>query len=108
MKTLGLATKERGLSHNEFRTLNESGLPGFDVQGWNGLCAPAGVPKEVVTRLHAALVDTFGGDEARNKFIKLGFDMLKRQSSPEEFATLIRADVQKWDKVVKQAGIKPD
>jgi len=108
VKALGLATRERGLSHNEFRTLHESGLPGFDVQGWNGLCAPAGVPKDIIDRLHAALVDTFGGDEARNKFIKLGFDMLQRPGSPDEFAALIRADVQKWQKVVKEAGIKAD
>ncbi|HSQ02783.1 MAG TPA: tripartite tricarboxylate transporter substrate binding protein [Burkholderiales bacterium] len=108
VKALGLATRERGLSHNEFRTLNETGLPGFDVQGWNGLCAPAGVPKDIITKLHAGLVDTFGGDEARAKFIKLGFDMLQRPSTPDEFAALIRADVEKWQKVVKEAGIKAD
>ena len=108
LRALGVAARERSTGHKEFPTLAESGLPGFDVQGWNGVCGPAGLPKEVVDKLHTGIVETFASDEAQNKFLNLGFDILRRSSSPDEFATLIRTDVQKWAKVVKDANIKPD
>lgn len=64
------------------------------------------MPKEILTRLHDAIVDTFATEESRNKFIKMGFNMLPRPTSPEEFSALIRSEIQKWAKVVKDAGIK--
>lgn len=108
LRALGVAAGERSLGHKEFPTLAESGLPGFDVQGWNGVCGPAGLPIEVVGKLHSGIVDTFASDEAHNKFLSMGFDILRRSSSPEAFAALIRSDVQKWAKVVKDADVKPD
>jgi len=106
LRALGTASRERSLGFKEFPTIAESGLPGFEASGWNGICAPGGLPKEILARLHGAIVDTFATEEARNKFIKIGFNMLPRPTSPDEFSAMIRAEIQKWAKVVKDAGIK--
>ena len=106
LRALGTASRARSLGYKEFPTIAESGLPGFEASGWNGICAPAGLPREVLTKIHGAIVDVFATEESRNKYIKMGFNMLPRPTSPEEFSALIRAEIQKWGKVIKDAGIK--
>ena len=70
LRALGTASRARSLGYKEFPTIAESGLPGFEASGWNGICAPAGLPREVLTKLHGAIVDTFATEESRNKYIK--------------------------------------
>jgi len=108
VRAIGLATKERSEGYEEFRTLDESGLRGFEVAGWNGVCGPAGLPKEISARLHSLIVETFGSDAMRSRFVKMGYGILRHPTSPEEFAAKIRSDFEKWAKVIKAAGIKPD
>ncbi|MGM9490731.1 Bug family tripartite tricarboxylate transporter substrate binding protein [Ideonella sp. YS5] len=87
-------------------TINESGYKGFDAVTWFGLLAPAGTPKDVIARLNAEY----------NKALKLP-DLSKRLSdegadpaggTPEQFATLIKDEIPRWGKVVKESGAKVD
>jgi len=108
VRPIGVASGERMPGHSEFPTLAESGLPGFELSGWNGLCGPAGLSKEVVGRLYGAIVHFFTNEEVRKNFTQMGLNVLPRPTSPEQFAAKIVADVEKFGKLVKQAGIKPE
>jgi tripartite-type tricarboxylate transporter receptor subunit TctC len=108
VRAIGVASAERMAGYKEFPTLAESGLPGFDVAGWNGLCGPAGLFREVVGRLYASIVDYFAVEEVRKNLTNIGLNVLPRPTSPEEFATRILADIEKFGKLVKRAGIKPE
>jgi tripartite-type tricarboxylate transporter receptor subunit TctC len=70
------------------------------------LFAPAGTPKEIVQRLHAEIVRAAQDAEIRKRFVNDGGDP-QPSASPEAFASFIRADMTKWEKVVRAAGIKP-
>jgi tripartite-type tricarboxylate transporter receptor subunit TctC len=103
-----LATLERNQRYKDLPTIAESGLPGFEAAGgWTGICAPAGTPRPIVSKLHAAITDTVSTPEARTRFVNLGYDIFPPMS-PEQFAALMRAEVQKWAKVVKDFNVKAD
>jgi tripartite-type tricarboxylate transporter receptor subunit TctC len=87
-------------------TFAESGLPGFEVNGWYGMLAPARTPQKSVAALNAALRQSLEEPETRARFAANGLDPLP--GSPERFAALIRSEVVKWAKVVRAAGIKPE
>jgi len=87
-------------------TLHELGLKDFDAVGWNGLLAPAGTPREIVSRLHSEVVRVLRTPEVRDQLTSQGADIVG--NSPEEFAAWIRAEVKKWAEVVKVSGAKID
>ncbi len=90
----------------EVPTLDELGLKGFDAVGWNGLLAPAGTPRDIVTRLHAEVVRVLRIAEVRDQLTSQGADLVG--NSPEEFAAWIRVEVKKWAGVVRDSGAKLD
>jgi tripartite-type tricarboxylate transporter receptor subunit TctC len=79
-------------------------LPGYEARGWNGILAPAGTPKPIIEKLHKEIVKIVRSPEfAQNLTNEGAFAM---GNTPEEFATVIRADMKKWAAVIKEAGIK--
>jgi tripartite-type tricarboxylate transporter receptor subunit TctC len=106
LKPIGVASPTRNPRYPEFPTLAESGLPGYEAQGFNGLCGPAGMPRDIVMKLNGALGEFLSAKETRDKFLTLGFNMLEKPTSPEEFANVIRTQTDKWAKVIKAANIK--
>jgi tripartite-type tricarboxylate transporter receptor subunit TctC len=76
------------------------------VLGWNGLLAPAGTPAPIITLLNREVVAILGEPEVRAQLDRQG--TMPAPCSPEEFAALIRADIAKWARVVREAGIQPD
>ncbi len=90
----------------EVPTLAESGLPGFDVSIIYGVLAPAGTPAEIVARLNAILVKGLNTADTRKRLEADGAELIT--STPEDFAKLIRSETEKWSKVIKAAGIKPE
>lgn len=87
-------------------TLHELGLKDFDAVGWNGLLAPAGTPREIVSRLNTEVVRVLRSPDVRDQLTAQGADIVG--NSPEEFSAWIRAEVKKWAEVVKVSGAKID
>jgi tripartite-type tricarboxylate transporter receptor subunit TctC len=108
VKALGAATLERNQRFKDLPTIAEAGLPGFEAAGgWTGICAPAGTPRPIVSKLHAAITDTMSNADVRTRFTNLGYDIFPPMS-PDQFAALMRAESQKWAKVVKDFNVKAD
>ena len=87
-------------------TLAESGVPGYNVTTWYGLMAPAGTPKEVIARLHAAAEAALAHPEVKKRFATT--DLEPGGSTPEQFGAHVRAEIARWAKVVKQSGMQAD
>jgi tripartite-type tricarboxylate transporter receptor subunit TctC len=104
MIALGVTTRQRSSALPELPTIEEAGVPGYDVSGWYGILAPAGVPKAIVARLNAELTRILEEPAVRDMLAREGAE--PRSSTPDEFAKIIAADIIKWAKVVKAAGIK--
>ena len=81
-------------------------LPGFDASTWGGILAPAGTPKEVVARLNTAINEALKLDDVRTRLVGAGIDI--QSGSPERFADVIKGEVDKWGRIVKEAGIQPE
>lgn len=106
MRALGVTSAKRSAIAPHVPTIAETGVPGFESIQWYGLLAPAGVAREVITRMNEAVVRAVREPAIRKRFAEDGVD--PAGSTPDEFATLIRSDIAKWQAVVKQAGIKPE
>ncbi len=104
IRALAVTTLQRTPLAPAMPTLNESGVPGYERTGWYGVIAPASVPREIITRLNAAIVKIVNTPEMKEAFMKQGLD--PAPSTPEEFAAFIRNEVAQNIKVVKAAGIK--
>ena len=88
----------------EIPTLAESGLPGFDVNPWFGLLAPAGTPEAVVNQINRDINEALRTLELRQQFAKQGAVPLLM--TPAEFAAQVKGDLAKWEKVVRDSGAK--
>jgi tripartite-type tricarboxylate transporter receptor subunit TctC len=80
-------------------------LPGFESSQWFGILAPAGTPRPIIERLHQAITSASRTPDLKEKFAAMSIEAVN--STPEEFAKVIREEVVTWGKVVKAAGIKP-
>ena len=105
VRALGVSTLKRSQRIPEVPTIAESGVPGFDVTVWYGLCAPIAVPKPILAKLNADVVKALSLPELRQRVELLGVD--PESSAPERFAAYIRAETARWAKVVRDAGIPP-
>jgi tripartite-type tricarboxylate transporter receptor subunit TctC len=85
-------------------TVAESGLPGFEATSWFGLMAPAGTPRAVVAKVHQDALKVAAMPDVRDKLTALGLDTAS--DGPEALAAIIKADIAKWAKVIKDANIK--
>jgi tripartite-type tricarboxylate transporter receptor subunit TctC len=82
-------------------------LPGFALTSWNGVLAPAGTPKEIISRLNADLRAVLARPEVRERLNNIGLEVMGT-GTPEEFGSFLQAELGKWAKWVKDAGIKPE
>jgi tripartite-type tricarboxylate transporter receptor subunit TctC len=106
--TRGVATlnssARRSNALPEVPTFVESGLDGFVVDSWVGILAPAKTPRDAVTRLQKDIAAVLAEPEIRERYATLGIEPVG--NLPEEFGGQIRADLARWEKVVRQAGIR--
>lgn len=86
-------------------TIAEGGVPGYEVVQWYGLLAPANTPRDIIAKVRTGTVRALQDPVAKERFIADGAETVG--NTPEEFAAIIAADLRKWAKVVKDAGIKP-
>lgn len=103
LQAIAVTSAKRSASFPDIPTAAESGLPGFEVTSWYGLWVPAGTPPAVVQRLHGLVVRAFEDPEVRELWFKLGAEA--GGAAPQAFAAFVRAEVQKWGKVVRDAGV---
>ena len=106
LRGLGVTTLERSPVAPELPTLDESGMPGFDVTTTTGYAVPAGVPHEIVMRLNAEINKALQSPTVAAKFAANGQTI--GGGTPERYAEHIRRETEKWGKVIKAAGIKPE
>jgi tripartite-type tricarboxylate transporter receptor subunit TctC len=106
LKVLAVTALNRSALMPSIPTLDESGLRGYQRAGWNGFLAPAGVPREIVTRLNTLIVKTANAPEMKEALVKHGFEV--QTTTPEEFAAFIRSERAQNAKLVKFAGIKAE
>ena len=87
-------------------TLAEAALPGYEVSTWFGLVAPAKTPRDIITKLHAAVIKGLANTETRDRLLAQGIEPVG--NTPEEFAKLLRTEMPKWAHIVKISGAKVD
>mgnify|MGYP001587760299 CR=1 FL=1 len=106
LRALGVASLKRVASLPELPTVIESGVPGFQVSSWYGLLGPAGMSSDLVKKINAEIRRITDMPDVRERLFKDGAETA--ESTPDEFAAAIREDIQKWVRVVKATGAKPD
>jgi tripartite-type tricarboxylate transporter receptor subunit TctC len=106
LRIVAIASATRSPVDKNLPTIAEAGLSGFDADIWFGFMGPAGLPRDIVTRLNAELNRIVRLPEVSARLADQLFDV--RTSTPEEFAALIKSDVAKWTKVVRDGNIKPE
>jgi len=104
LKALGVVSPKRLAFAPDIPTLTEAGVPGFDAANWFALLAPAGTSREIVQVLNTHVARALESAELRQRLAAQG--AVLESSTPEALAALIRDDLDRWAKVVKQAGIK--
>lgn len=106
LRALAVTSLRRSSAAPELPTIAESGYPGFEATNWYGLFAPARTPATIVRRLHLETVKALALPELRGKLTDLGMEVIG--NSPDEFASVIKSEIPKWAKMIKESGIKPD
>jgi tripartite-type tricarboxylate transporter receptor subunit TctC len=106
LRALGVTTLKRWQGAPDIPTMSEAGLAGFEVNSWYGLLAPAGTPREIVLRLNSEVARALREPDARERLYSIGAEPMS--NTPEEFAAYINAEMVKWSKVIKAAGIRVD
>jgi tripartite-type tricarboxylate transporter receptor subunit TctC len=106
LRALAVTSLRRAPAVPELPTIAESSYPGFEVTLWQGLLAPARTPAAIVRKLHLETVKALALPDLRAKFADLGLEGIG--NSPDEFAAVIKSEIPRWAKVIKESGIKPD
>jgi tripartite-type tricarboxylate transporter receptor subunit TctC len=104
LRALGVTGSRRSASLPDVSTIDEAGVRGYEVVGWYGVLAPAGVPKDIVARLNAEIVKALRAPDLQERLLRDGAEPVG--NAPEEFRAYIEADVGKWAGVINAAGIK--
>jgi tripartite-type tricarboxylate transporter receptor subunit TctC len=85
-------------------TVQQAGVPGFDVVSWNALYAPAGTPQAVIDKLNAALQEVLADPDVKRRALELGIEA--KGSTPAELDARMKSDIARWTKVIEQSGIQ--
>jgi tripartite-type tricarboxylate transporter receptor subunit TctC len=107
IKVFAVTANSRIAAAPDIPTVDESGLSGFYLSNWYALFAPAGTPKNVIATLNAAVVEALADPEVRSRLAVQGQELPTRdQLMPEALAALQKADIAKWEPIIKAANIK--
>ena len=104
LRALAVTSSKRVPELPDMPTASDSGLPGFEVVGWFGLFAPAGTPKPVIIRLNGEIAKILYIPETRERLS--GHGLIPGGGTPEELGAFLKAEIAKWGKVIKEAGIR--
>jgi tripartite-type tricarboxylate transporter receptor subunit TctC len=106
VRALGIASLARSTLLPDVPTLHESGLPGFDVQQYYSLVAPAGTSREIVSRLNEEVARHFQAPDVKSRLAGDGSEV--QISTPAELEKLLITEIAKWSRTIREAGIKPE
>ena len=106
IRALAVTGRTRAPQLPDVPTMAESGYPELIVTSWQAAAAPARTPREIVARLNEASVRALRSPEVRERLTQIGFDVVA--STPEEFGRFMKEEVDRWTRVVKRGGIKPE
>ena len=106
LRALAVTGAQRSTIVPELPTVAESGVPGYAASGWFGVLAPAATPRGIVTRLNDVIVKGLTSAEARERLAALGGEVVA--NTPAEFTAYLRADLEKWSKLIRAIGLKPE
>ena len=104
IRGLAVSTIKRSAFAPDLPTVAESGLPGFNVFGWNGVLVTAGTPRPVIEKLHTLFITAMKDAEVRTRMAGFGFEPIG--NTPEEFGAFVKEDIARWAKLVKETGAK--
>ena len=108
-KVFGVTTPQRLASMPNIPTLDEQGLKGFDVKVWHGMYAPKGTPKDVIEKLNKALNVAIKDENVKKRIAELSSDLVSpEKATPEGLRKHLAAEVARWDKVIKAAGVSAE
>ena len=106
LRGIAITSLQRSAHAPDIPTAHESGLPNFDVNAWFGMWVPAAVPKPVLAKLYDVVSKTMNHSEVRPAIEKFGYKI--GGETPDEFQKFVRSEVEKFSRVIKAAGIKPE
>jgi len=106
LKALAVSTRSRTPLAPEIPSVDESGVPGYDVSVWFGVLTVAGTPRKIVQRLNGEMVKILSSREVKERFARMGVEVVA--GTPEQFSQFLKSEVARWAKVVQDAGIKAD
>ena len=107
VRALAITGATRSDALPDLPTIAEAGVPGYDMVGWFGILAPAGTPKDVVSKLNTEIVRILNMPDVKTRLSDLGAEPTKIVS-PEQFADYIKAEIAKWRDVVQSSGMRVD
>jgi tripartite-type tricarboxylate transporter receptor subunit TctC len=104
LRALAITRIKRSTLYPELPTMDEEGVTGFDLDAWAGIVAPARTPPEIVTRLNGELRKIIENGTVKQRLRNVGFEAFS--STPEELGETINVQLDKWGKMIADAGIK--
>ena len=106
LRAIAVTSAHRSAAAPDIPTFAESGVPGYEHEPWNGMFGPAGLPKSVLARVNAEVARILRSPEVKKIFERDAADVVG--GTPEQFGAVLKAEIAKWTKVAKAAGIKAD
>jgi tripartite-type tricarboxylate transporter receptor subunit TctC len=107
LRPLAATTPARLVAYPDVPTMAELGYPAFDVRDWNGIVVPAGTPREIIARLASEVRSAIADPLVKERLAAISMEPTL-DSSPEQFGSLIRAELERWAKFVRDTGIRAD
>lgn len=107
LNALGVSSAKRSVFAPDVPTVAESGLPGYEVENWQGLLMPVGTPRDIVNKLHTDVVKILQTPEMKERLYGQGFEVTFN-NTPAEFTAYLKTDIAKWAKLVKSSGATVD
>jgi tripartite-type tricarboxylate transporter receptor subunit TctC len=106
LRPIAVTSAKRSSLLPELPTIAESAIPGFDVTSWYGIFGPARLPADTVTKLNTEIRAIMDNDDLKAKLSAVGAEV--DTNSPQDFAKLVRSEIERWTKVVKASGATAD
>jgi tripartite-type tricarboxylate transporter receptor subunit TctC len=106
LKALAVSSARRSAAAPDVPTIAESGLPGYEFISWNAIHVPAGTPRAIIGAIHDEVAKVLAQPDVKERMFGLGLEVTP--GTPDELAALVRSDIAKWTKVIREAGVKVD